>query len=157
MRSSLSRASAMRIAGATVMTAAALVAGLPAAAQAGPPDDRDHDRRGGRSVSVTLENDTRDRLTYSSRGSDLDEGEWARSPSSVNAHRSTTFEAKSERRGGVEGTVIYRSRGADVEITFENSGRGRGHYDCEARRLECSVDVEEDGREAELTVTVSPR
>ena len=159
MRNSLSRASAMRFAGATVLTATTLFAGLPAAAQAAPAAADDRDRWGDRSVTVTVENDSRERLRLSPRETDVTEGDWERRPTRfIGSHDSGSFSAEaSDRRGSVEGVVVYQTTFGEVEITFENPSRGRGNYDCEAssRRLDCDVEVEDGGPEAEVTVTVS--
>jgi hypothetical protein len=158
MKTCLSRVSPIRVAGATVMTAAALVAGLPAAAQAGPAVALDT-HHGGRSVSVTVENNTRESFRYSGHDSDLSEGNWVDEPARfIDARRDSSFQAESDGRGGVEGTVVYRSGSGDVTITFDNSGRGHGDYDCEpSRRFDCDVDVDQDGRDADVTVTISRR
>ncbi|MEV6346771.1 hypothetical protein [Actinoplanes sp. NPDC051851] len=99
---------------------------LPAPALASPSETGD------RSVLITVANDTRSTLSLVSGG--LAEGRWSfKPPKSIGSFRTGTLESESSTsRGGVSGSITYRTAEGDMRIFWNNPYYDDSEFSCDA-------------------------
>jgi hypothetical protein len=151
MNTSFSRAALLRVAGATMMTAAALTAGLPAPAQAAPAAP------GERSVTYQVVNDTDLRLQLTD--SEVSEGHWTARPTRlIKPDKTGSFGTEStENRGGTAGSVTYKTTYGEIVIRWDNPWLEDSDFDCETPTgISCQMDGNDpQARTPDITVTLS--